>query len=80
MAEIFEYLALALTFTNHLTPILGVIGGLILGAADFQARIVTMMAGLEEYLGQPIRFIPEQGPHKNPCYPRFTTPRIPAGY
>ena len=24
------------------------------GATDFQARIVSMMAGLEEYLGQPI--------------------------
>lgn len=23
------------------------------GATDFQARIVTMMAGLEKYLGQP---------------------------
>ena len=32
MAEFFEYLPLALTFTNLLTLILGVIGGLILGA------------------------------------------------
>ena len=31
------------------------------GATDFQARIVTMMAGLEEYLGQPIVIINKPG-------------------
>ena len=31
------------------------------GATDFQARIVSMMAGLEEYLGQPIVIINKPG-------------------
>jgi tripartite-type tricarboxylate transporter receptor subunit TctC len=31
------------------------------GATDFQARIVTMMAGLEKYLGQPIVIINKPG-------------------
>lgn len=31
------------------------------GATDFQARIVTMMAGLEDYLGQPIVIINKPG-------------------
>lgn len=31
------------------------------GATDFQARIVTMMAGLEQYLGQPIVIINKPG-------------------
>ena len=31
------------------------------GATDFQARIVSMMAGLEKYLGQPIVIINKPG-------------------
>ena len=31
------------------------------GATDFQARIISMMAGLDEYLGQPIVIINKPG-------------------
>ena len=50
------------------------------GATDFQARIVTMMAGNEEYLGQPIVIVNKPGAGGKVGWNQFAAKAKPDGY
>lgn len=50
------------------------------GATDFQARIVTMMSGEEEYLGQPIYIVNKPGAGGQRGWNEFVTKAKPDGY